>query len=150
MIRLQDVMNTKVKAIAPGSAVEQASTLMQQHEIHHLVVIDRGDVVGVISARDLAGSRRGAASKGLTVRDLMHAKPITAKPTDTLRQAANKLRGFGIGCLPIVEGKKVKGIVTITDCLEMIGRGAEHPKKHTERPTLTHKHGKPHVQFKRR
>jgi len=45
----------------------------------------------------------------------------------TLRQAANLLRGRTIGCLPVVEGGELVGILTTTDLLELIGRGAEKP-----------------------
>ena len=74
----------------------------------------------------------------------MAQKPVTAKPGDTLRAAANKLRGYDIGCLPIVDGGKVKGIVTITDCLDLIGHGSSG--KDNRRP-LSRKPGQPHVQF---
>lgn len=147
MIRLQDIMNTDVKTIAPGAAAEQAWGLMQQFDIHHLVVVDGRDVVGVISARDLGGNRGASVRKNQIVSDLMVQKPVTAKPDDTLRQAANKLRGNGIGCLPVVADGKVKGIVTITDCLDLIGHGSSG--KDNRRP-LTHKQGRQHLQFQKR
>jgi acetoin utilization protein AcuB len=127
MLRLQDVMSTEVKTISPGKSADEAWGLMDMHNIHHLVVVDGGEVVGVISARDLGGKKDAARRRGIKVADVMHEKPVTAAPTDTIRQAANKLRGHGVGCLPVVEGRKVKGILTITDCLELIGRGAERP-----------------------
>ncbi len=150
MMRLQDVMSTNVKTVGPGVVAEQAWSLMQQHDIHHLVVVDGSDIIGVISARDLGGARGGAARKNLTVEDMMVHHAVTAKPDDTLRQAANKLRGHAIGCLPVVDGGKVKGIVTITDCLELLGRGATHPGGQPERRMLSRKQGKPYVQFKKR
>jgi CBS domain-containing protein len=150
MTRLQDVMSTNVKTVGPGVVAEQAWSLMQQQDIHHLVVVDGGEVIGVVSARDLGGARGGAARKNQTVEDVMVHKPVTAKPTDTLRQAANKLRGYAIGCLPVVDGGKVKGIVTITDLLELIGRGAAHPDSQPERHMLSRKQGRPHIQFQKR
>ncbi len=147
MIRMQDLMSTEVKTVASTTTADRAWNLMQQHDIHHLVVVDGRDVLGVISARDLGGGRGASMRKNQTVGDLMAANPVTAKPDDTLRAAANKLRGHGIGCLPIVDGGKVKGIVTITDCLELIGRGASG--KENRRP-LTHKQGRQHVQFSKR
>src|SRR5689334_23330135 len=118
MIRLQDIMSTDVKTVSPDTAADQAWSLMQQHDIHHLVVLDGRDVIGVISARDLGGNRGAATRRNQRVGDLMVGGVVTAKPGDTLRQAANKLRGYAIGCLPIFEDGKVRGIVTITDCLE--------------------------------
>ncbi len=150
MLRMQDVMSTEVKTIAPSKPADDAWSMMEMNDIHHVVVVDGSDVVGVVSARDLGGKKGAAQRRGLTVADVMHAKPVTAGPEETIRQAANKLRGLGIGCLPIVEGRKVKGIVTITDCLELIGRGVEgHQAKGGRRP-LTHKMGKRQDQFRKR
>lgn len=150
MLRLQDVMSTDVKTIGPDKSADEAWGLMETYDIHHLVVVDSGEVVGVVSARDLGGKKGASMRRGVYVGDVMHEKPVTAAPTDTIRQAANKLRGYGIGCLPVVDGRKVKGILTITDCLELIGRGAERPVSKGNRRPLTHKQGSRGPQFKRR
>jgi acetoin utilization protein AcuB len=57
----------------------------------------------------------------------MTSPVVTARPETTLRQAANLLRGRTIGCLPVLEEGRLLGIVTTTDLLELIGRGAERP-----------------------
>ena len=147
MIRLQDIMSTNVRTVAPSMDTVTASSLMAQHDIHHLVVMDGSEIVGVVSARDLGREKNGGRRSGGAVCDVMTVKPVTAKPADTLRQAANKLRGRGIGCLPVVDGGKLRGIVTIADCLELIGHGSTG--KANRRP-LTHKQGRQHTQFKKR
>lgn len=149
-MRIQDVMSTKVETIDPSQSADDAWSIMEMNDIHHLVVVEYGEVVGVVSSRDLGGKNGAAQRRGVRVSDIMHAKPVTASPTDTIRQAANKLRGHGIGCLPVVDGKKVKGILTITDCLELIGRGAERPAGGTERRPLTRKQDRKPVEFRRR
>jgi len=141
MLRLQDVMSTNVKTIASKKSADEAWSLMEINDIHHLVVVDGGEVVGIVSARDLGGKKGVAQRRGLSVADVMHEKPVTAGPEETIRQAANKLRGYGIGCLPVVEGRKVKGILTITDCLELIGRGVEGHQAKGNRPNLSRKMG---------
>jgi len=142
MLRLQDVMSTDVKTISPKKSADDAWSMMEMNDIHHLIVVDGGEVVGVVSARDLGGKKGGAQRRGASVADVMHEKPVTAGPTETIRQAANKLRGYGIGCLPVVDGRKVKGILTITDCLELIGRGIEGHQAKGNRPNLTRKMGR--------
>jgi acetoin utilization protein AcuB len=143
-------MSTDVKTIAPEKSADEAWNLMETHDIHHLVVVDAGEVVGIVSARDVGGKRGAAQRRGARVADVMHEKPITAGPNDTIRQAANKLRGYGIGCLPVVDGRKVKGILTITDCLELLGRGAERPVTRAQRRDLNRKQGSRTVEFKKR
>ena len=134
-MRLQDVMSTKIKTIKPGASADAAWERMKNGEIRHLVVVDNAKVVGVISERDLGGARGVVLRKGKSVDDLMSGQVLSAKPTDTLRQAANKLRGYGIGCLPIMQDGKLKGMLTVTDLLELIGRGVERPEQRTKRAT---------------
>ena len=149
-MRIQDVMSRDVATITPEKSADEAWALMVNNDIHHLVVVDNSEVVGVISARDLGGRNGMVLPKGLTVADLMHEKPVTAAPTDTIRDAANKLRGHGIGCLPVVEGRKVKGILTITDCLELIGRGSERPVPRAARRPITGKRDRQVGQLRKR
>lgn len=140
-MRLQDVMSTKIKTIKPGASADAAWERMKNGEIHHLVVVDNAKVVGIISERDLGGARGAVLRRGKTVDDLMSGQVLSAKPTDTLRQAANKLRGYGIGCLPILQDGKLKGILTVTDLLELIGRGVERPEQRTKRAMRKRKQG---------
>lgn len=140
-MRLQQVMSRKVKTIKPGASADVALARMQERDINHFVVVDDGRVVGVISKRDLGGAGGVALRKGKTVEDLMSRQVLSAKPTDTLKQAANRLRGYGVGCLPVMDDGKLKGILTITDLLELIGRGVERPEERTKRATRKRKQG---------
>ena len=83
-----------------------------------------------------------------TVADLMTPDPVTVDAQATVRQAANLIRGRTIGCLPITEGDRVVGIVTVSDLLEVLGRGVDRPAK-PERTTLSHRvpHRKQHRAF---
>src|SRR5690606_16090677 len=77
-----------------------------------------------------------ASARGRTVRDLMTADPVSASPNTTIRQAANLMRGRTIGCLLVVEKGHVVGIVTTTDVLDQLGRGATRGKVRIERPPV--------------
>ncbi|HUB06839.1 MAG TPA: CBS domain-containing protein [Myxococcales bacterium] len=121
-MRIADVMNKEVAESSPSEHAAIAWDKMRSHHIHHLVVLEGTQVVGVLSERDLhALDPKDRAEK--TVRDLMDSNPVTVEPQTTLRDAANLLRGNGIGCLPVMEGDRLVGIVTTTDLLEQFGRG---------------------------
>jgi CBS domain-containing protein len=124
-MRLRDIMKTQVETISPNESVQGAANHMRSARIRHLVVQDGRKVVGVVSDRDVANL--GSFRQIQTVEEVMSASVVTATPDTTLRQAANLLRGRAIGCLPVVEKGKLAGIVTITDLLELVGRGAERP-----------------------
>ena len=138
-MRVTDVMTVGVKTIAPTAAVEDASNTMRFNRIHHLVVADGRRVVGVLSDRD-AGVRRGASVRtNSRVADLMTAPAVTVEPSMSVRQAANVMRGRSIGCLVVVESGHAVGIVTVSDLLELIGRGLDRGIATTTRRTLSHR-----------
>lgn len=109
---------------------------MRQDRIRHLAVLDGTRLVGIISERDLGGPDGRGARKDRTVADLMVHDPVTATPNLTVRQAANLMRGRTIGSLLMVERGHVVGIVTATDLLDQLGRGATRPRVAIERPPL--------------
>ncbi|MHB8416579.1 MAG: CBS domain-containing protein [Myxococcales bacterium] len=121
-MRIADVMSKEVAESSPSEHAAVALDKMHSHHIHHLVVLDGTQVVGVLSERELhALDPRVRIEK--TVRELMAPNPVTVSPGMTLREAANLMRGNGIGCLPVLEGDRLVGIVTTTDLLEQLGRG---------------------------
>ncbi len=139
-MRLQDIMSTAVETVAPEASISEARSRMRTRRIRHLVVLDGREVVGVVSDRDLGG--RLGPTGDRAVADLMERSVVTVTPETTVRQAANLLRGRNIGCLPIVDDGRVVGIVTVTDLLELIGRGVERPIARSKRWSLTRAQGR--------
>jgi acetoin utilization protein AcuB len=137
-MRLADIMSSEVKTIEPGASVADARTLMDNAGVRHLVVVDSGLVVGVISDRDLGGrvSWGRADADAARVEDVMSGHVVTMDLDATVRQAANRLRGRGVGCLAIMDDGNLRGIVTTSDLLELIGRGVERPIERSVRWTL--------------
>ena len=123
-MRLQDIMRTDVRTIGRDESAEVAWARMREYRIRHLVVTEGRNIVGVISERDLGGVRGASVRRNQTVADLMTENPFTVEPSTTIREAANLMRGRSIGCLPVVEKKKVVGIITTADMLELLGRHA--------------------------
>jgi len=121
MIRLRDIMQKKVEGISANDSAEAAWNRMRMRRIRHLVVLDGRRVVGVLSDRDVAG--RGSLRQVEAVGDVMSEPVVSGHPEMTLRQAANRMRGRSIGCLPVMEGDDLVGIVTTTDLLDLVGRG---------------------------
>lgn len=137
-MRLDEVMTKGVRTVSAAAPAVDAWELMRRGGVRHLVVMDRSEVVGVLSDRD-AGSRAGTAVRaGRTVAELMTRHVVTMSPTQTVRQAANLMRGRTIGCVPIVDRGGLVGIVTVSDLLEVLGRGIDRPAK-PARPSATHR-----------
>lgn len=136
VMRLQEIMTSPVETMQRNESAEDAFRRMRADRLHHLVVLDGNQVVGVLSDRDLGSARGASVRAGKTAGELMGAPVVTAEATTTVREAANKLRGRLIGCLPILERGRLVGIVTVSDLLDLIGRGVERPVARTERATL--------------
>jgi CBS domain-containing protein len=138
-MRVKDVMTEDVKTIAPTATAEDAWNTMRFSGIHHLVVTKGRRVVGVLSDRD-AGGRRGASVRTASVvADLMTSPAVTVEPTMTVRQAANMMRGRSIGCLVVVESGHAIGVVTVSDLLDLVGRGLDRAVLNASRRTLHHR-----------
>jgi CBS domain-containing protein len=126
-MRVTEVMKHPVRTVTPNQPVGEAAELMSHHLIEHLVVVEGGAVVGLISATDCAG-----VNPYVQVRDVMSTKPVTIESDELVSRAANLMRGHRIHSLIVTRNHKLAGIVTTSDLLEIIGKGAGH----AERPVL--------------
>lgn len=145
-MRLADVMTTPVKTVVPEMEAQAAWDLMQLHRIHHLVVLRDGRIAGIVSSSDLGGAPGAGLRRDRSVADFMTTDVLTASPDTTLREAANLMRGRAIECLPVVEDDRLAGIITATELLEAVGRGAERPVAKGRRFTLAARARTPHAQ----
>ena len=138
-MRAQDVMSTMVQTITPKATADAAWEAMRLKGIRHLVVTDTTGAVGLVSDRDLGGRQGAKVRAGRTVADVMTSPVVVVTPDTTVRRAANLMRGYSIGSLVVSKGKKVVGIVTVSDLLELLGRGIEQPSPVRTRATLNHR-----------
>lgn len=135
-MRVGDTMSDVVRSIAPSEAAATAWEQMHLHGIHHLVVLDGRSVVGTVSVADLGGRHGEALRKGRVVGELMTTDVVSVTPATTVREAANLMRGHETGCLPVVSGGRLLGVLTASDIVELVGRGAERPVTRAERMIL--------------
>ena len=141
-MRVFEVMTEGVQTVPPGMPASDAWELMRRRRIHHLVVRTGTDILGVLSERDTGGRMGARARIGHIVGDFMTSPVVTVGRTDTIRVVANLMRGRTIGCVPLVDGECLVGIVTVSDLLEALGRGIDRPAKETRRmatPRVSHR-----------
>ena len=125
-MRVEELMTTEVQTIGQQARVSDARELMQRNRIHHLVVMDNAKVVGVISDRDV----RGVDARGQSrVEDVMTRAVVTVAPEETVRKVANLMRGRTVGCVPVVKGQRLRGILTVSDLLTTLGHGVDRPSR---------------------
>jgi CBS-domain-containing membrane protein len=90
-------------------------------------------VKGFVTAQQLAEQPTGDS---VTVGDVMTRHVVTASPELPMRKAANMLRGSAVSALPVLDRGRFVGIVTVSDLLELIGRGVERAVERSRRWTL--------------
>ena len=128
---VQDVMVEQVRTLAPNDTLIIAEELMKQNKFRHVVVVDDDRVVGVVSQRDIfhgalawsLGQGEIAHEKALStmpVKQVMVTRVVDIGPKQPLADAAARMREHGIGCLPVVEGDRLRGIITEGDFLALI------------------------------
>lgn len=144
-MRVSDIMSAPVYTIDADESATTAWETMRFRRTRHLVVTSgEGRVVGVISASDLGGKHGDAVRVRRRVSDLMTEKLVVCTPETTVREAANLMRGHSLNCLPVFNGRdRLKGIVTVVDLLELIGRGSQRPMEAAPRPVLKNRGVKP-------
>jgi CBS domain-containing membrane protein len=135
MLRVKDVMSREVRTVQRNDQLGVADRLMKEERIRHLPVIDEsGDVCAVVSQRDLF---RGALLRALgygsraeetvlrqvVVKEAMSAELFTTTPDTPVAEAARAMIERQIGCLPVLEGGKLVGIVTETDFVRLVAEG---------------------------
>jgi acetoin utilization protein AcuB len=124
-------MQKQVRTIKPTEPASMAKELFRRYDIHHLVVVDKKDVVGLLADRDLMD----VDSDTIVQRAMAHPV-VTITPDETVRKAAALMTGHVIGSLPVVDDGKLVGIVTTFDLVALLAKGATHPAPAGERPVL--------------
>lgn len=117
---VRDVMVTDLVTVGPGDTAREAYKLMRDGRFRHLPVLEAGRLVGILSDRDL---RPVLLSPGLAharVSELMSEDLTTVAPDAPVEDAASLLVVKKIGCLPVLEGDRLVGIVTETDLLAVL------------------------------
>lgn len=135
-MRVNEIMSSKLKTVTPLVSADAAWDLMKGDRIHHLVVMDAQRIAGVFSSGDSGRSRGKAAREGLRVADLMSERVVTIAADAPVKRAASLMRGRNIGCLVVVDSGRPVGIVTTSDLLELLGRGAIRPTPTAKRAAL--------------
>jgi acetoin utilization protein AcuB len=118
-MRLKDIMSTNIESVGSGQSLERAQKRMQARGIHHLMVTKRGRVIGIISTDRVEARLAEGAEK---VEEALSHRVPAGTPDMTVSQAARLLRGRSAGALPVFDGQRLVGIVTISDLLDVLAR----------------------------
>lgn len=124
-VTLAGVMQSPPVTIEAGSSVADAAKKMAEHTVSSLLVVESGTLRGILTDKDL---RNRVLAEGRSpeapVTQVMTADPFTAEPDSFAFDALLNMIRFNVHHLPVCEGSKPVGMVTIGDLMTV---HAEHP-----------------------
>ncbi len=114
--------NTTVYQIAPSTTVFEALGHLAEHSIGALLVMEGDQLVGVVSERDYTRkvALQGRNSKETTIADIMTRNVFTVTSTTRTRDCMSLMSQKKIRHLPVVDGAKVIGLISIRDIMDDI------------------------------
>jgi CBS domain-containing protein len=112
----------EIFSLPPHASVYDAIEMMADKHVGALLVISEGKLVGVISERDYARKviLKGRASKETRVDEIMTRSIITVGPEHRVDECMRIMTDNRIRHLPVMEGEKVLGIISIGDLVNWI------------------------------
>ena len=138
---VEEIMKRKVITLKPTNTIFEAMEIMSQKRIRHLPVVDENNsLIGLISDRDIRDAspsifrKEDESEYQKTIDTIMITNLITGSPLDFIEEVAAIFYDYRIGCLPILSGDELVGIVTETDLLYTFVQlsGAGEPGSHIE------------------
>lgn len=121
MGKVKDILDAKggfvVYSVTPSTTVYSAIEQMSQKNIGGILIAENDQLLGIFTERDYARKLilKGKSSKETPIRDLMTANPITVSPSSTVEECMQIMSDKHIRHLPVTEGSKILGMISIGD-----------------------------------
>lgn len=125
---IADIMTRKLITISPDLAISELQPMFKQFRVHHLLVMEEGRLVGVVSDRDVlrnvspfvhttAEDKKDSFTLTRKAHQIMSTQLVTVESTMGIRDACERLLNGGVSLLPIEENGKLVGVVSWRDML---------------------------------
>ncbi len=123
MFSIEAIMSTNLITVTPSATLAEARSLMHDHRIHHIPIVEGDELVGLITLTNVLAATdsflRDDSSRihanEIGIKDAMVTDVATVDINASLRHAALFLERHKIGCLPVLDHDKLVGIITDTD-----------------------------------
>ncbi len=123
-----DIMTRKLITVSPELSIGEIRPMFDQYQIHHLLVVEDGKLVGLISDRDVlrnispfvnttAEDEKDSFTLTRKARQIMTTKLVTVESNEGIRDACNRLLQSKVSLLPVVDEGKLVGVVSWKDVL---------------------------------
>ena len=138
MTYVEQLLKTKgneIWSIAPQATVYEALQIMSEKDVGALLVLDKGNLVGIFSERDYARKLilKGRFSKDTTVGELMTREVLYIESQSTIEDCMALMTAKRVRHLPVLENERLIGIVTIGDVVKQVISDQEFTIQQLER-----------------
>jgi CBS domain-containing protein len=125
MATVQDMIRkkgTEIFVIAPSASVLDALRLMAKHNTGAVLVMEGGEMKGILSERDCVRKLElsGKQAKDTRVKDIMTAKVVTIQAEEELEACMSLMLEKNIRHLPVYSGGKLEGLISVRDVLREV------------------------------
>ena len=124
MITVAEMMTADTRTLSPRDTLADVQAMMSKYNCHHVpITANKAQLVGLVSQRDVLRIAESSLSADgpqiipgeLPIAEFMTSDVFSVHPKTSLRKAATYIRTQRFGCLPVVEGNTLVGIITDSD-----------------------------------
>ncbi|WP_059103688.1 CBS domain-containing protein [Shouchella shacheensis] len=113
---LSDLMSTNVFSVTPDQSIQEAATLMKEHDVGSIPVVENGQLTGIITDRDITlRSTAAGSSSDVPVSECMSSHITSATSSMDVHEAAALMAEHQIHRLPVVDNGQLVGMLAIGD-----------------------------------
>lgn len=126
------LMEKKVLSLGTNSSLIDAASLMHEHNVRHLPIVDHNEVIGILSERDLRGfleelygfsgeTPAGIVRKNIKITDVMQRKPLTVDPGADVADVIDLMLENKVGAVLVTDTlDQLRGIISYEDILKHV------------------------------
>lgn len=126
-----EIMERKVFSLGTNSSLMDAASVMDEHNIRHLPIVEHNEVIGILSERDLRGfleelyessqeTADGIRRQNISIREVMQVKPLAVDPSADIVDVIDLMLENKVGAIVVAdELGQLRGIISYEDILKI-------------------------------
>jgi CBS domain-containing protein len=124
-MKVSDILRVKgstLFTVSPDSPLAGAVTTMAEHDIGSLVVMTHGDLIGMLTFREVirAVVKNGGAIGNTMVRSVMDDAPLTCTPETDINEVRRMMLGRHARYMPVLDGRTLMGVISFYDVAKSV------------------------------